>query len=221
MPIKEENPKNRSFPDDLQRRMWITRGVRFVSEDRLKKKHLLSVLAINILSLCVIGLEIISILVKTKTHTMEILFPIAAIVAPVFIIVLSAHENAKRYLVYAERMHRSAQVISNLYSDLEFINHTNGLTDEVLNKLREDYNSALNDTSAHQDDVDYKYFQSLHPKPFLEHDDNFLQQLLRQLNLHIRGRIPYYFNVWFLPIIVTILPLGILLLSIWLLINAP
>lgn len=211
----EENPRHRSFTENLERRMAITRGVRFESEGRLQKKHLLSVLAVNVLSLCVIGFELISILVKTKTHTMELLFPVATIIAPVFIIVLAAHENAKRYLVHAERMNRSAQRISILHSELTFRNHTKTLTDDELNKIRTDYDAVLNDASSHHEDVDYKYYQSLHPKLFLEGDYSYFQLI----KLYLGGRIPYHFNVWFVPIAAMLLPVGLLGASIWWLIT--
>ena len=196
--------------------MYITRGVRFASVARLEKKHLLSNLAINTLSLCVIGFELMSLLANEKTTTMRILFPVATIIAPVFIIILSAHENSKRYLVHTERMKKSSQLISELLAHINYLNYTKTLTDEVLREIQIKYDNILSEFSSnHDDNVDYGYFRALHPNPFLERNNS----LKRKISLQLRGRIPYYFNIWFIPIASIFFPLSLLIMSIFIFLN--
>jgi hypothetical protein len=210
-------PEDRTFAENLERRLRITSGVRFESNARFGRKHHVSTLAISVLSLCVIAAELLSLLIKTKTPIMELLFPIATIIAPIFIIILASHETAKQYLVHAERMHRSAQHIQELHSKLEFLRQTSKLTDDELDKIRHEYETVLHDFSSDHNNIDYFFFQALHPRMFTERDNSWL----RRINLQIRGRTPYYFDLWAIPVLFILLPLALLGVAVWSLIRVP
>lgn len=204
----QKKHETRSYIEGFQRRMLITSGVRFLSEERYKRKHLHSVFAVNILSLCVICFELMSILVEEKTRTMNILFPIGTIVAPVFIIILASHENAKMYLVIAERMRRSAQAISKLAHDFEYKRHINGLESDIFN-IHEEYEEVIKDSLTNHDDVDYKYYIQRHPKLFPEVNISYCDKIYVYMRYNLDG--------WL--VVITIVPLFIVLWSVILLIK--
>ncbi len=188
--------------EKLDRTLWITKGIRFESSRRLKQKDRASTLGVSILSAYVVCVTLLEVLVKDKTPTMGVLFPITTIMAPVFTLVLAWYEAGKQYLVRAERMYRSAQQIQRLSPCLELLRASGNVTEGSLKTISDAYQDILEEAAADHENVDYYYFQALHPSKFLEKHRGFW----RQFELEVRGRVLHLADVWGLPLAVILMP---------------
>src|ERR1044072_7304290 len=94
----------KEFADALLRKMDITKGIRFESHRRLVQRHVVSHLAISTLSIYVICIALLEVLVTKDTTLIHFLFPLATIIAPIFILVMEKHLAGEEYLVMADRM---------------------------------------------------------------------------------------------------------------------
>jgi hypothetical protein len=205
--VRDPLPKPPQSPNDLAqyagtllRRLWITKGIRFDSCRRYEAKQRASNLAISVLSVYVIAFALIELLVRSLSPDSIRLFPLITIVVPVLILVLSQYESAKGYLVHAERMRMSAQHIERLHGNLE-LHIANGTPSyDVLKAILETYEEIIRDATANHDNVDYFYFQALHPNNF--HERNWWERL----KTGVRGRVMRLLDIWALPILVTIPP---------------
>jgi hypothetical protein len=225
-PVPEDEDPVAAYIRSLLRQLWITKGTRFEANRRLERQHAASHLAISTLSVYVICAALLELLVKSAPmggHTgsaviahggaLHFLFPLATIAAPIFILVLEKHTAGKHYLVKADRMERSALKIQELHSELRFAAASGTATTELLNRIREDYEAVMQDFTANHDNIDYLYFQTLQPDKFPE------KTKFRYVRQQIRGRVLHYFDVWFVPASLIVLPGALIGYSIFLLLS--
>jgi hypothetical protein len=193
----------------LLRQLWITKGTRFEANRRLERQHAASHLAISTLSVYVICAALLELLFNSSpvdaidaVHrgTLHFLFPLATIAAPIFILVLEKHMVGKHYLVKADRMERSALKIQELHSELRFAAASGTATIDLLNRIREDYESVMQDFTANHDNIDYLYFQTLQTERFPA------RSTWHYFRTQVRGRMLHYGDVWFVPISLIVLP---------------
>lgn len=194
------------YAKELLRKLWITKGIRFEANRRLEKQHEATHLAISTLSVYVICVALFELLLKSASAThattpsAHLLFPLATIAAPIFILVLEKHTAGKQYLVKADRMQRSALKIQALHSELHYDVATGTLTAAGLQKIRVEYEAILQDFTADHDNIDYLYFQALHPYMFGELTP---YQAWRR---KVRGRLLHHVDVWAVPAFLIIVP---------------
>jgi hypothetical protein len=184
----------------LLRRLWVTKGIRFDSSRRYETKQRASNLAISILSVYVIAFALIELIAKSVASDTAKLFPLITIIAPVLILVLSQHESQKGYLVQAERMYKSAQQIEKLHSQLELALACGSPTVDELDRIRATYEEIIHDSFVNHDNVDYFFFQALHPRVFKA------PSYWGGLRMRFRGRVLHMWDVWGMPFLVTLLP---------------
>lgn len=212
MPLPSGDTALVEFACGLLRKMDITKGVRFDSHRRLQQRHAVSHLAISTLSVYVICVALLELLVTTQrgqlTELMHYLFPLATIIAPIFILVMEKHLAGEQYLVMADRMERSAQKIQQLHSRLHYQVAGGSLTWEKLNEAREEYEEILYDFAGNHDNIDYFYFRSLHPEKF---EPRKGWNAIRQ---HIRGRGLHLVNVWGVPLFLIVVPGSMIVLLV-------
>ena len=102
--------------DSLIRRVWITKGCRFNCHARLLREHKLKQVLLSFLSLAVIVVSLLSLLGHGKLTAQEAsAFTLVLSIAILMMGLLDAQEDSA---VLAERMHRSALELLELYNDL-------------------------------------------------------------------------------------------------------
>gem|GEM_PF-4045466 len=164
------------------------------------------------LSVYVICITVIDLIYRERLHTTyPLLIPLATVVAPIFILIIEAHEGSKHHLVTAERMHRSAQRIQVLHALVEELIAKEAATAEALGAISRDYQDILCDFSEHHENVDYFYVQALYPDVF---GATHWRAVAR---LKIRGLILRGINIWMFPGILIVVPGILLFLMIYLL----
>ena len=194
------------YAQDFLRKLWITKGIRYASANRLELKDRLASLAVATLSIYVITSSLIELLLRCSNQSTD-LFPLLTIIAPVFILVISQYETAKRYLVRAQRMHRSAQEIEHMHNCLKLSLARGESLSEVLENIQNKYEQILRDSSANHNEADYARFKSLHPGAY-ETD-----KIMKWIDVYIRGRLVYWYDVFFWPALLTLVP-GLILIKL-------
>ncbi len=148
---------------NLDSKMWKTRGCRYNSDRRLKRKSSLSLTAISFLSSYVLIVSIIPYFGIVKlSATQNDYFPLVSVVLSIFILVLSLLEASKEHSLKAERLYTCANKVNNLMSDLKFAQVN--ITDE--NKLKEKvesinvlYHSVIDSYQENHNDLDFSLFK--------------------------------------------------------------
>lgn len=103
--------------EEFDRKMWRTVGARFNAARRLRSQQNWSVVTISMLSLYIVAISIPGVWSKvpeSDTH----FFPAISILASIFVIILSLLEASRGYEVKADRLHRSAMKLNEIYSEL-------------------------------------------------------------------------------------------------------
>jgi hypothetical protein len=143
--------------DHLLSKMWKTKGSRFNAHARLKARHWASVLATSLLALYLVALSLCQLtFADALTPLGNKVLSIGGVVVSVFLIIITLVENARNYLGDAERMHRSALAISELYNRFQAL--TVDEANEQRQKFNNDYSDALKSIPVDHKDIDYKRF---------------------------------------------------------------
>jgi len=203
------NPQDlAAYTQELLRKLWTTKGVRFESSRRLEKMHALSGVTTAILSVYVIAVTVLQLVTRQETTAMRYLFPLVTIVAPVFILVLEAYEGGKQYRVRADRMHMSAHRVQALHADLQLAAASGAVPLPELSRVNHEYQEILRDFTAQHDNVDYFYFRSLNLKDFSPASP------YEAFRWKMKGRLFHYTKIGMLPFTLIVAPGSLLAVAI-------
>ena len=111
--------KHNDWEKELNFKLWVTKGARFVASSRCTRQHYWSRLSLNLLtaSLIVLGLFPFFLDSIAKTVSWESL-SLAITGLSVLALVWGQHESAEQYELKADRYHRCALAVGRLYSRL-------------------------------------------------------------------------------------------------------
>lgn len=147
-------------------KVWASRGSRFVASRRLHKKNYACQLVLSFFSLTVIGAGVGLLVLPPDYKMLSNLISVLSIDASVFILVLSNLEFAKNYGVEADRMLKGAQALSPLYDEIERSIRCKLITQQKIDSFIQQYNHIINEFEVNHEDIDYLYFQTMHPRRF-------------------------------------------------------
>lgn len=210
------DPKLTLFYSTIHRKLWVTAGIRFDSNRCLEKKQVASDFAISVLSIYVVAVTVLEALVNIyigKPSTPEpnisqwLLFPLTTIIAPIFILVFHHSISGKKYLVNAEVMLRSANLISRLKHRLERLVATAEINPDELKKIIYRYEEVIAKYPENHEDIDFYYFQAKNLAVF-ERTGFF--QFLRACSHRIR----YCCDIWGVPVMLVGIPLPFIFFTI-------
>jgi hypothetical protein len=130
--------------DPLLGKMWKTKSARFNAHARLKAKHSLSTTATAILSFYLVIAALIPLVYESNMPPGGPKFlSVVSLVISIFLIIVTLLESAKNYSGEAEKMHKCALQISELYNRFQALSleeadrdriSINGLYSEILKK---------------------------------------------------------------------------------------
>jgi len=194
--------ERKTYKEDLETWLWITKGVRFYAHERYLKQNKWSNIAVGMMSAYII---IINLVTSYKIHLNESLgdntVSFVTTALSIMILVFSQLENSNDFKLKAEKFHDCSREISKLYRQLR--EKRREITDDallvpILNEITNSYQTILDKYENHKD-IDYQYFKCNHP------DDFKMSFKPRQLT-----RVKYYFNTYFVYHILIISPLVLL-----------
>lgn len=180
--------------DDLDRAMWITKHSRYNASDRLKKKHLLSIYTISVLSVYVVVLSLLSKYGFNVENAQ--MYDLLSVVSAIFILVLSLTEASKNYMVASERLFISGNEIRDLLDELK--KYSNKSASDVLDieSISSKYSHVLKTCGENHETIDFDLFRAQRPTNFKE--INWYYSLCYRLRYFL-NIYRFYFTLLFLP----------------------
>ena len=191
---KTENIDSESLYSSLDKAMWITKHSRYIASDRLRKKHLLSVYTISILSVYVI---VLSLLVRYGfVPRNSNFYELISVISAIFILVLSLAESSKNYNVASERLFSSGNEIRDLLDELKKYKNDSEYDVSAIEKLSKKYSHVLKECGENHETVDYHLFKAQRVSDF--NDMNMYYSLI------YRGK--FYLNIYWFYFVLMFLP---------------
>lgn len=202
--IKSKEYLDKTFLEELNHKIWCTKGTRFNADKRLKKKSKLSNISISILSAYLIIASLFSVYnVNQNSDDNIINYLITAI--SILLLVVSMHENNQDYKLRAFNFHSCGLELAEIYNRLRTFKTLEGQKSEseisdFCFEINNKYQSILNKYDNH-DDIDYDTFRIkdlvYFEKVFTEKE---IKTIKRKLNLNIYG---WYLSMIFItPLII-------------------
>ncbi|MCH7226856.1 SLATT domain-containing protein [Haloferula sp. A504] len=190
--------KHNDWEKELNFKLWVTKGARFVASSRCTRQHYWSRLSLNILtaSLIVLGLFPFFLHSITKTVSWESL-SLAITGLSVLALVWGQHESAEQYELKAHRFHRCALAVGKLYSRLRQSKHLpNDEKTGVLQRISNEYEDLLSRFENHEP-LDYNLFR-------LQKPDYFKVRCFEKLKVKFKAFIftrAVYFGIMLVPVL--------------------
>lgn len=210
------NSNFNEYAEKLSRRIWITKGSRFISSRTLASQSQLSITSISFLSIYAIAISVIQNIIDSTNQCINLnnLYTIIAILLSVFILVLSLLEGTKNYQLRAERLYNNATELSKLYKEMEYLQYCNLEFDSLCKQLRvirDRYNELIDKCPENHDSDDYWLFKTENLKEFRDDFQLGLIELSSIRSLWVRTI--YMIKHYWLYIVSIVFPIP---LFIWL-----
>lgn len=189
--------------ESAYQRIWKTRGARFVAHSNYLAQNKCSNFTVAILSVYIIVLScyFISPTLKSKFNPDDLNLVILA--ASLLTLVFSQIEGSKDYKLKADKLHRNAMELSEIYDEMQSVYHSadalnikESKTDQILKK----YNQLIQKCDENHNSYDYEMFE-LRNRKELKIKKNRVEVLILNIFYYVRIRI--YFFLWIItPILI-------------------
>lgn len=159
----------KSYFDDLEYWLWITKGARFSAHERCLSQNKWSNLAIGLLSAYIVIINLVALYKFSSCSIFSsetIGFSTTAL--SILILVFSQLENSNDLKLKAEKYHNCAKDLSEIYRKLRSIKYgkiKGKLLDQLLDNYTLEYQGVLSKHENHKE-IDYEYYQATHPDDF-------------------------------------------------------
>lgn len=196
----------KSFIEELNYKIWSTKGTRFEADKRLTRISNISNISFSIMSayLIIAGLLAVYNIENDSENLKLINYYVTAL--SIIQLVLAQYENSQDYKLRAKNFHDCGLELSILYNKLRtFKTLNNNVSEyEILNfckKLSDEYQSILSKHENHLP-IDYENFKISHRSYFTEINDEDVKKINKKYWLVCYG---WYVLVIVLPPILIIL----------------
>jgi hypothetical protein len=202
--IKSKEYLDKTFLEELNHKIWCTKGTRFNADKRLKKKSKLSNITISILSAYLIIASLFSVYNINQNSDNDIInYLITAL--SILLLVVSMHKNNQDYKLRAFNFHSCGLELAEIYNRLRTFKTLEGEKNEseisdFCSEINFKYQSILNKYDNHED-IDYDTFRIKDSVYFEEvFTEKEIKKIKMKLNLNIYGW--YLSMIFFIPIII-------------------
>lgn len=208
--IKSKEYLDKTFLEELNHKIWCTKGTRFNADSRFKKKSKLSNISVSILSAYLIIASLFSVYNFNQNSDDNIISYLVTALS-ILLLVVSMHENNQDFKLRAFNFHSCGLELAEIYNRLRTFKTIEGEKSEseisdFCSEINDKYQSILNKYDNH-DDIDYDTFRIKNLDYFEEvFTEKEIKKIKRKLNLNIYG--------WHLSMII-ITPLIIIALIIF------
>jgi len=158
----------KTFSEDLDFKIWATKGTKFVAHERLLLKHKLSNQSLSYLTAYVVIVNLIPLFSTTKHLLSADLISFATTVLSILILVFGQIEAAAEYNLKALKQHECGRQLSKLHLELGEITLSKGSEDQKEAKYRliaQKYSDIL-DAYENHDSIDYMLFKVKSPSKY-------------------------------------------------------
>lgn len=144
--------------DHLLRKMWKTKSARFNAQARLMNRHWMSIVATSALACYLIAASILQLTIPAAAiGDMGKIVTSAVLIMSVFLLMITLTESARNYASVAERMHKSALEIAELYNRFQALDLA--AADRERSSFNDQYSTVLKTTEVNHKDIDFLRFQ--------------------------------------------------------------
>ncbi|MBU2907575.1 SLATT domain-containing protein [Arenibacter algicola] len=194
---------SKSFLEELNFKMWSTKGARFNCDKRLRTKGNASNGGLSIISAYLIIASLITVFNIEFGVSQEVLnFTITGL--SILVLVFTQFENAQKYDLVAKTHHDSGLKISELYNELRIFKtlQNNPTDEEILDFAREivrKYENVLS-TSGNHSRIDYDRFLITNIEWMKKNEPDKIKNLNKDKIAFL-----YYWNIygWYLLLIIS------------------
>jgi hypothetical protein len=138
--------------DQLLRAMQTVKAARFNAAERLERKHLVSVVALSIVSLYVVGLSVWqAVYAASLSEPANRLITLVSIMSSVCTLVLALIEAMNDYKIKAHHMHTCALAVNDLLQELRLAQDSSS----VVQDFRRRYNAIVRGCPFNHARIDY------------------------------------------------------------------
>lgn len=208
---KSKEYLDKTFLEELNHKIWCTKGTRFNADSRFKKKSKLSNISISIISAYLIIASLFSVYNINQNSDDNIINYLVTALS-ILLLVVSMHENNQNYKLKAYNFHSCGLELGEIYNRLRTFKTLEGEKNEseiaeFCSEINDKYQMILNKYDNH-DDIDYNTFRIKNLDYFGEEFENKeeINKIKRDLQLNIYA--------WYLSMII-LTPLIIILLIIF------
>lgn len=160
----------KSFLEELNYKIWSTKGARFEADKRLTIISKMSNISLSILSAYLIIAGLISVYNIHSNLNFDLINYVVTALS-IILLVLSQHENSQNYNLRAKDFHNCGLELSVLYNKLRAFKTLENPTEEDKNsfakKLAKEYQAILSKYENHIA-IDYDNFKANHTEYFKE-----------------------------------------------------
>lgn len=208
--IKSKEYLDKTFLEELNHKIWCTKGTRFTADSRFKKKSKLSNISVSILSAYLIIASLFSVYNINQNSDDNIISYLVTALS-ILLLVVSMHESNQDYKLRAFNFHSCGLELAEIYNRVRTFKTLEGEKSEsdisdFCFEINNKYQSILNKYDNH-DDIDYDTFRIKNLDYFEEvFTEKEIKKIERKLDLNIYA--------WHLSMII-ITPLIIIALIIF------
>jgi hypothetical protein len=180
----------KSFLEELNYKIWSTKGARFKADKRLKTKAKLSTISLAIISAYLIIASLISVYNLGNGNNENIMSYVITALS-ILLLVVSQFENSQEYNLNARIFHDCGLELSELYNELRIFktlrkNPTDYETNRFSESLSERYQTVLKNYQNHSP-IDYDMFQISNLDYFDKISESEIKKIKKRYNWEIYG----------------------------------
>jgi hypothetical protein len=139
--------------EQLVRTMFTVKAARFNAAERLERKHLVSVVALSVVSLYFVGLSVWQAVYATSlSEPANKLITLVSIMSSVCTLVLALIEAMNDYKIKAHHMHACALEVNDLLQELRLIERPDAA---VVQEFRRRYNAVVRGCPVNHARIDF------------------------------------------------------------------
>lgn len=157
VPLTDRSHPSRAT-DNLLRKMWKTKSARFNAHERLMSRQRLSTVATSALACYLIAASILQLTLPAAAEgTLGKIITSAVLILSVFLLMITLIESGRNYSAEADKMHRSALEIAELYNRFQALDL--GAAEAERSRFTDEYSAVLRSSEVIHKDIDSLRFQ--------------------------------------------------------------
>ncbi|SHG21857.1 SLATT domain-containing protein [Flavobacterium defluvii] len=194
---------NKTFLEELNYKIWSTKGSRFNASTRLTKTSQLSNLSLSILSVYLTAVGLLSVYNLKFNSLDENLIAYSITCLSILILIFGQIENAKDFTMKSKEFHNCGLELSKIYNNLRIYktlteNQTLEQKEKFCKEISDAYQRILERHENHQQ-IDINLFKA---KTAKYHELSLIDVLKIKLEYYIRTSLLYHLLIILPPIII-------------------
>ena len=202
----------KTFLEELNYKIWITKGSRFNADKRLLLISKLSNLSNSMLSVYLIAIGLLSVYnIYNDGFIAQNVLPYITTCLSIILLVFSQFENSKNYQLKAKEFHSCGIELSKLYNKLRVFktlntNVSDNEKEQFAQEIADKYESILEKYDNH-DPIDHSLFKVRNAQYF---ELNWVDILTIKINYYFKTQLIFHLIILIPPTILTLILIRVL-----------